>query len=121
MDLLHAPPGVTHASAVVCPTHTVGVPVIDDGFAFTVTTAVDWQPPVVLTTMVAVPAATPVTIPLLPPTVAMPVARLLHVTPGVAQDSVVVCVTHTASIPVMAAGFGFTVTVAMATHPVGSV
>lgn len=121
LELLHAPPDVAHASVVVCPTQTVVVPVIEDGFALTVTTAVAWQPADELTTMVAVPAATPVTMPLLPPTVAMPVARLLQVTPGVAQESVVVCVTHTASKPVMAAGFGFTVTVAMATHPVGRV
>ncbi len=60
--------------------------------------------------MVAVPAATPVTTPVLP-TVAMPVALLLHVPPVVALLSVVVLPTVTVAVPVMvpADGNGLTV------------
>jgi hypothetical protein len=67
-----------------------------------------------------VPAATPLTTPVLP-TVAMPVALLLHVPPVVALLSVVVLPAVTVAVPVIvpADGKGFTVTVvvALAVHP----
>ena len=46
---------------------------------------------------------------------------LLHVPPAVALLSVVVEPTHTLVVPVMAAGSGLTVTVAVTAHPVGIV
>ena len=45
--------------------------------------------------IVAVPADTPVTIPVAKPTVAMPVALLLHVPPAVASDNVMTEPTQT--------------------------
>jgi len=59
--------------------------------------------------MVAVPAATPVTIPVLP-MVATDVLLLLQVPPP-GHASVVVLATHTAAVPVIASGAAFTVTI----------
>ena len=61
--------------------------------------------------MVATPALTPVTTPLLLFTVAVPVAALLHVPPPVVVVSVAVPPTHTAAIPLIAAGTAYTVTI----------
>ena len=66
--------------------------------------------------MVAVPAATPVTIPDVP-IVATPVLLLAHVPPLVVEDRVVVDPAHTEVVPVIAAGSAFTVTVAVLLHP----
>jgi hypothetical protein len=46
---------------------------------------------------------------------------LLHVPPAVALLNVVVALTHTLVVPVMAAGSGLTVTVVVTAQPVGSV
>lgn len=66
--------------------------------------------------MVAVPAATPVTV---PPAdiVAIAVLLLLQVPPTVVLPSVVLAPTHACSVPVMAAGIGSTVKVTVAWHP----
>ena len=61
--------------------------------------------------MVALPAATPVTIPLLLPTVATPVEELDHTPPPVGLDRAVVELTHTTPVPEMADGDPLTVTV----------
>jgi hypothetical protein len=53
---------------------------------------------------------TPVTMPLDEPTVALPVALLVHVPPASALDSVVVAPWQTVVVPVIAAGNGFIVT-----------
>jgi hypothetical protein len=65
--------------------------------------------------MVAVPAVTPVTVPVLP-TVATPVAVLLHAPPVAASVKPVVEPAHTIAVPVMlpADGNGLTVTVVVA-------
>jgi hypothetical protein len=65
--------------------------------------------------MVAVPAVMPVTVPVLP-TVATPVAVLLHVPPVAASLKPVAEPTHTDAVPVMlpADGNGLTVTVVVA-------
>ena len=70
--------------------------------------------------MTDVPAVTPVTT---PPTVIVATAgvALLHAPPAVALLKVVVALTHTLVVPVMAAGSGFTVTVVVTAQPVGSV
>ncbi len=70
--------------------------------------------------MAAVPDATPLTIPV-EPTVAIPVAVLLHVPPVVASASVVVALLHKVRLPVIAAGNGLTVTTAVMIQPVGAV
>ena len=112
--LLHMPPPGVQLRVVVPVTHTNGVPVMAPGSAFTVTIIVRWQPVVAfLQMMVAFPAPAPVTMPLSEPTVATEVLVLLHVQPVVVVFSVVVSPTHSDALPVIAAGSGFTVTVAV--------
>jgi hypothetical protein len=67
--------------------------------------------------MADVPADAPLTIPLDDPTVATAGVALCHVPPAVALLSVVVPDTHTESVPVIAAGTGFTVIVATDIQP----
>ena len=69
--------------------------------------------------MLAVPALTPVTNPVLEPIVAMPVLPLLHVPPVVALARVDVVPAHIAVAPVIAAGSGFTVIIVVVIQPVG--
>ena len=66
--------------------------------------------------MVAVPAATPFTTPVVP-MVATPVLLLLHTPPAVVLLKVVVDPWHTDATPVIAAGNGFTVTVTVVLPP----
>jgi hypothetical protein len=79
------------------------------GVGLTVTTLVAKQPVDRLYVMALVPAATPLTVPVPEPTVAMPVALLLHVPPPVALARVVVRNGQTAVVPVIDAGNGLTV------------
>ena len=86
--LLHTPPGVASANWVVPCEHTDWLPVIaaTTGALPTVTVLVTWvdPQPVTVYMIVAVPADTPVTSPLLF-TVAILVALLLHTPPAVAS------------------------------------
>jgi hypothetical protein len=66
----------------------------------------------------AVPAETPVTTADEEPTVATPVEPLDHVPPGVASSRVVVELTQTVKVPVMAAGSGLTETTTERAQPV---
>ena len=113
LELVHVPPPIAATRLVVLPIQMMLVPVIADGVAFTVTTAVFTQLPAVYD-MVTVPAATPVTTPVDEPTVAKPVLLLLHVPPVVAQASVVVAPSHTVSVPVIGNGFTLTFIVVVA-------
>jgi hypothetical protein len=70
--------------------------------------------------MVAVPGATPVTIPE-EVMLAVVVGLLLHVPPAVVLDKAVVAPSQILSVPVMVAGIGFTVIVFVTIQPVGSV
>lgn len=70
--------------------------------------------------MLALPAVTPVTMPVDEPTVAMPVAALVHVPAGVLL-SIVVRPTQTEATPPMALGIALTVTFLTAKHPDGNV
>ena len=54
--------------------------------------------------IIAVPAATPLTTPVVEPMVAIPVLLLLHVPPDVMSLSVVELPTQTLVVPVMGAG-----------------
>jgi len=113
------PPGTGWLSVVADPTHTVKVPVIAAGDELTVTCVIAVHPaaPVLTNDMFDVPAVTPVTIPVVPPTVAFAVTLLLHV-PGVpALLNVVVPPMHIASLPVFAERAAFTVTVVVLAHP----
>jgi hypothetical protein len=68
--------------------------------------------------MVAVPADTPVTIPVAVPAVAMNILLLLHVPPGVESPNVtVIPPVQIEVIPVMAAGDAITVTAMVAVQP----
>jgi hypothetical protein len=103
---------------------TCVVPVIAVGFGFTVTVAVFIQPVALrlyVITEVAGPAPTAVTVPEEEPMVATPVAELDQVPPGVASLSVDINPEQTASVPPIAAGFGFTVTGVVLKHPVAGI
>lgn len=68
--------------------------------------------------MVAVPAVTPVTMPVVELMVAIIGLLLLHIPPPVVVVSVVVCVWHTADAPVIVPGPLFTVIIFVAVQPV---
>ena len=105
----------------VLPTHTVEVPVIV-GNAFTVTVSVMLQPLSFVYVIVVVPAATPVTTPLLV-IVATDASLDAHgVLPAGVPDPVRVTVlpTHTVEVPVIV-GNAFTVTVSVMLQPLSFV
>ena len=77
--------------------------------------------PVNLYVMAAVPADTPVIIPVDKPAVAIPVLPLLQVPPVVASLNTVAAPTQTVAVPVMGEGNGLTVTVTVVLQPVGKV
>ena len=89
------------------------------GNGLTTTNAVAIQPVDNVYVMVAVPAATPVTVP--PLTLATPALLVLHVPPLVASLNEVVRPAHTDMVPVIAAGTGFTSTMVVAIQPVDNV
>src|SRR5580704_16052956 len=95
------------------PMHTLEGPDIADGNVFTVITAVVLHPVGSVYVIVVVPGATPVTIPVAEPTVAIAGLLLTHVPPP-ASVSVIVAAGHTCSVPLIAVGNGFTVTVIVA-------
>ena len=67
------------------------------------------------------PAATPVTRPVVEFTVAWAIALLVHVPPAVASLKAEVKPTHTFEVPVMAEGVVLTVIRVVAIQPVGNV
>ena len=119
--LLHVPPEDVVFSEVVKPTHTFIVPVIEAGNGLTVAITTAKQPVGNVYDMVGLPAAPPLTIPDTIPTVACTVLLLLQLPPPVVSDKVVVEPTHTTGVPLIAAGTGLTVTVAVVKQPVGNV
>ncbi len=118
--LLHKPPDTELDSIVVVPAHKAVVPSIGPGAVLTVTVVVVSQPVANLYVIIAVPVATPVTIPEDDPTVAMPVALLLHVPPGTELPNGLVNPTHTLILPVITPGDGLTDTVVVRTQPAPS-
>ena len=104
---LHTPPVAASLSAVVKPRHALRMPVIGAN-GFTVTTTLVVQPAADVPIIVAVPAVTPVTIPVIELTVATAVLPLVKVTPGVASLSDVVKPTHTLGVPSILVGSAFT-------------
>lgn len=67
--------------------------------------------------MSAVPAATPVTMPVPDPTVAVAVLPLVHVPPDGEELNVVVAPSHTVAVPVIAPAALLTVTACAAKQP----
>ena len=108
--LLQEPPETDSIKVVVRPAHTVVVPVIAAGTAFTVIAVVRVQPEPIEYEIVAVPVPIPVTTPVPEPMVPTAVLLLVHVPPAVASLKVVVSPTHAVVVPVMAE-IGPTVTV----------
>jgi hypothetical protein len=120
--LLHVPPPAS-LNEVVIPEHTLSAPSIAVGNGLTVNTAVAIQPVgnvCVMVTVVAVATVPPVTTPVVDPIAATVVLLLLQVPPP-ASLSVVVKPEHTASVPSIAVGNGFTVTIAVIIQVVGKV
>jgi hypothetical protein len=108
--LLHVPPVVALLSVVVSPSHTCSTPVVVAGSGFTVTVVVIRQPVGIVYVISAVPSDKPVTTPVAASTLTV-ASALLHVPPASASAIVVVEFTHTAIVPVIADGSGFTFTV----------
>ncbi len=71
--------------------------------------------------MLLTETVSPITIPVVEPTEPIPGALLLQVPEGVISPNVVVSPEHTLNIPVIGAGSGLTVTVAVMIQPVGNV
>ena len=122
-ELLQTPPVVVSVRVVVLPTQTVFVPPIAAGAvgrAYTVTVVVILQPPLFVKVITLVPAATPVTRPVVL-TVATVVVADTHGVVAAAVPDPVSCVvdpTQTVSVPVIV-GITLTVTAAVALllHP----
>lgn len=115
-ELLHIPPPLTSARVVIPPTQTVAVPVIGAGDGFTVIVLETLHPDNGKQIIVTVPTATPVTIPLKLPTVAIADPELDHV-PPVAHVNVIELPAHTVPGPNIGAVTGLTVTGFTAEHP----
>ncbi len=104
-ELVHTPPVTVLVRVVVAPTHTVGVPPIVGGIAFTVSVAILRQ---VVGSMYEI----------VEPIVATVILLLLHVPPPVALLRVVVAPKQILIEPVINAGVAFTVIIALRTQPV---
>ena len=114
--LLQVPEGVASESVVVAPWQIIAVPPIGAGAALEVITLVMLHPVGNVYVITDVPAFKPVTTPVLP-SIDVLVLLLVHVPPP-ASLSAAVAPTQTAEGPEIAAGVGFTVTVAKVRHPV---
>ena len=111
-DALHVPPGVADANVVAEYRQTLVLPVIAAGSEFIVTVVVVVQPAEY--DIMAVPGP-PETLP--DAETGIVVLLLLHVPPGVPEDSAIGCPWHTAPPHVIAAGSGFMVTVVVCEQP----
>ena len=119
--LVHMPPGVTFESDVVAPVHNVIEPKIGVGAVLIVTIAEVKQPVVTVYVILAVPPATPDTIPEVF-TVALLTSLLVHDnTPGVVLERLLEAPTHMLMVPVIGLGVGFTVTITERVHVLGPV
>jgi hypothetical protein len=116
---LHVPPPIVQPRVVVVPVQRAVVPVIT-GMPFTVTAANEEHPTVLVNEIVTVPAATPDTIPVVGPTVAVAVLLLDQVPGPPASASVVVPPAHMEVIPVMGA-MAVTLKTIVATQPAAEV
>ena len=115
LPVLQLPPDDGSLSVVVAPTHTCSVPFIPGGYAPTVTTADAMQPAALVNVIPEVPVATPVIIPE-EVIVATAVVALLQVPADVSLTDVVKP-GHTTSVPEIAPGKPFTVTISLRVQP----
>ncbi len=107
---LQEPPATGWVTVPLNPTQRDEIPPMPAGNGLTVTTAVVKQPAPSEYVIVAMPAATPVTIPVPEPTPAIPGTPESQVPPGVASVSKVVEPKHTLRLPLIAPGEDVTVT-----------
>ena len=98
--LLHVPPVTRSLNEVVPPAATVVLPDIGEGAGLTVKVIVVTAVPTIYV-MVQVPAATPATIPVDEPTVAMEVLLLLQWPPAVESVNVLLLPAQTLAIPLI--------------------
>jgi hypothetical protein len=119
--LIQVPPNVVSLNVAVDPEQIPETPAIAPGEGLIVTVALTEQPPDEVKVTVAVPWATPLTIPDAEPIVAILVPDILHVPPG--SDKALVEPAHKDKIPVIAGGGGVMVTflVMVPVHPFTSV
>jgi hypothetical protein len=115
MTLVQVPAPAGSLSVVVFPWHTVVVPVIAASGS-TVTIVVAIQPRAVVYWIVALPADSPVAMPVVLSIVAIAVLVLLHLPPGVASFNMVVNPSQTVVMPVTVDS-GSTVNDAVVVHP----
>jgi hypothetical protein len=113
--LVQPPPGIPSLSSVVNPTHTWVVPVIGPGAGLTVKPNVLLHPVPNEYEIIAVPALTPVTVPV--NTEATAALLVPHTPPEDPSDKKVVAPTHMLLVPLIGPGLGLTVTVATAIQP----
>jgi hypothetical protein len=106
--LAQVPPDMVLNSVVEFPLQNASEPVMAGGVAYIVTTFVTLQPNGDVYVIIEVPAVMPVTT---PPVTTQPPGNTDHIPPA-PEPSVVEVPSHTVAAPVMAAGKGFTVTVA---------
>jgi hypothetical protein len=118
---LHEPPTDEVLKPVVCPTHTVAVPVIGNGNGFTVIAYLVKQPVGNVYIIVSAPAANPVTEPAVGRTDAISGNILDHDPPTDEELKVIKDPTHTLPDPVIADGNGLTVISNVVIQPVGKV
>jgi len=116
--LNHVPPDVVFASVDIDPSHTLNVPVIAAGLAFTVIVSFLEHPVARVYVILVVPVVTPVSIPEHDPIDATPVALLTQVPPAGVVETVVVKPVHTEDDVVKDTGIGLTVNVAVEKQPV---
>jgi hypothetical protein len=116
--LLHVPPDVPLVNVVVPPTHNSRMPVLADGAAFTVMTAVRLHPDASAYVITDVPDVIAVITPV-EPMVATEVLLLLHVPPDVAEVTVIVPPGQRLPIPEIDAGNGPAVITVPLPQPVG--
>ena len=107
--LVQVPPGTPSVAVVAEPTQIPPDDTMADGEGLTVITVLMEQPAPTVYIMLAVPAVTPVTTPVVGFTVATPAEPLAQVPPVVASVSVMVWYWQTTVGPAMATGSGFTV------------
>ena len=108
--LVHAPPPDVELKLVFDPEQTFNDPVIVAGLAFTVTGVLVRQPVPNTYVIVDMPGLAPVTTPVVPFILALPLL-LLHVPPAGPEFNAVVRPTHTFVVPVIVAGLIFTVAI----------
>jgi len=115
--LLQLPPTVASVKVVFAPVQTVVEPDIAKGVGLTVISYVATQPLGSVYVIVGVPAATPVTVPVVEPTVARPVLLLVHSPPPVASVNVILLPMQTLVGPPIPAGVELNVTTCVAEQP----